>query len=638
MIRNALRGLLATLLVVLVIFFALGFRLRDLTDLFAVPYRDALTAGLYLDLPPLRIPGSTVAGEYTFRVTIRNPTRTPLKLDARWERTADAPTVEPMALEATVPPGGEQTVTTRMVVERPVPLGSFQAPVLKGEWLWAGFAQPGQTPSEERFPLKRPLQVLRSFGRANMLVLAGYFALMLLVGLLAGRQIKGTKSYFIADGRMNYIVAGLSIFGTYLSALTMMGLPGMSYGKHDWTYTVQLPFLLLTAMVITGVVLPRYREAGIVSIYEYLEQRIDVSARMVASICFIIFAVGRTGLVLYLPALALATVTGIPLWVCIVAMGAVVTIYTVIGGIEAVMWTDAIQVVIFVAGALLTLGFVFRAITVDQFVSVGLEYNKFRVVVSGYDPTKIVTLWLILETIFQTIRIYGTQQDMAQRYLTTDSTERANRSVWISILAYIPVGFLFYFIGTALFVFYKVHPDSRLPEKSDSIYPYFVVQNLPPGVAGLLIAAMFAAAMSSIDSCMNSSSTVWIEDFVKRFSKRQRSDREYLGMARRLTLVWGVLGTGMALLFMGTEYAQIGWGKLMGVATNGMLGLMALAFLPFRVSKWAAGAGLAFSFACLFLMMGTGVNFLLWPVFGNLACFLVALFLNPLFAGREGRT
>lgn len=472
------------------------------------------------------------------------------------------------------------------------------------------------------------------FGSVNFLVLGLYLAGMLAIGGLVSRKIKSSRGFFLAEGKLNYVVVGLSLLGTYLSALTMMGLPGMSYGKHDWTYVVQLPFLVVTAAVITGVVLPRYRAAGVVSIYEFLEQRIHVSARMIASVSFVVFAIGRMGLVLYLPALAFSTVTGVSLPVCIIVMGLIITVYTVMGGIEAVVWTDAIQVVIFMLGAALTLQFIFADLGVERFLDIGLRHNKFRILIPDLDLFRITTVWLILETLFQTIRIYGTQQDMAQRYMTTDSTENANRSVWIGILAYIPLAFVFYFIGTALFAFYTANPEVGLPAKADRMYPYFVVSHLPVGLAGLVIAAIFAAAMSSIDSCMNSASTVCIEDFVKRFRPGQ-SDARTLRQARMLTLIWGALAVVMGLLFMNAQYAQIVWGKLMGISTNGMLGLMALAFLPFRVGPWAAVIGFVASYACLFAMMSAGINFLLWPVLGNMTCFVCALVANRFLPVRR---
>ena len=474
-----------------------------------------------------------------------------------------------------------------------------------------------------------------NFGTANFAVLGLYFAAMLAIGCVTGRRIKGTRSFFIADGRLNHVLVGISILGTYLSALTMMGLPGMSFGGHDWTFMVQLPFLIITAAVITRWILPRYREAGVTSIYAFMEKRLGVTARVIGAISFIIFAIGRMGLVLYLPALAFSTVTGASLPSCIIIMGIIITLYTVVGGIEAVIWTDAIQVVIFVTAAIFTLVYIMADVGMSRFIAVGLEHGKFRLLIPGADIMKITSLWLILETIFQTIRIYGTQQDIAQRYMTTGSTEKANRSVWISVLAYIPLGFLFYLIGTALFVFFKCHPETALPGKSDSVYPFFVVNHLPTGVAGLVIAAIFAAAMSSIDSCMNSASTVCVEDFMKRFSRKKRMDEDYLGQARALTLLWGILSIILGILFINTKYVLIVWGKLMGISTNGILGLMAVAFLGINVRWWAVVGGVVLSYACLFSMMYSGITYLLWPVAGNIVCFVAVLLLNGLAGSRE---
>ena len=469
----------------------------------------------------------------------------------------------------------------------------------------------------------------KAFGGANFAVLGLYLAAMLAVGYAAGRRIRDTNGFFVAGGRLNYVVVGLSLLGTYLSALTMMGLPGMSYGAHDWTYMVQLPFLVITAAVVTRWILPRYRASGAISIYGFLEQRLGTTACLIGAVSFVIFAVGRMGLVLYLPALAFSTVTGAPLATCIVIMGIIITLYTVMGGIEAVVWTDAIQVVIFIVAALLSLGYIFADLGVDRFIVTGQAHGKFRFFIAGADFMKITSLWLVLETVFQTIRIYGTQQDITQRYLTTGSTEKANRSVWISILSYIPLGFIFYLMGTALFVFFKCHPEFAVPGKNDSVYPFFVVNHLPPGLAGLVIAAIFAAAMSSIDSCMNSASTVCVEDFAKRFTRQQRSDRFYLRQARHLTVLWGALAILLGLLFMRTEYALQMWGKLMGVSTNGILGLMALAFLRVRVRWWATAGGFVAAYACLFAMMYVlKVNYLVWPVVGNTVCFVTALLLN----------
>ncbi len=512
----------------------------------------------------------------------------------------------------------------------------FSHPITGGLHTTASAAHPS-------FASAQPPVIARAgVTRTDYAVIAAYLLAMLGIGYAASRGVKTSRGLLLGDGKMNHLLVGISLLGTYLSALTMMGLPGMAFGAHDWTYIVQLPCLVITGAVITGLVLPRYRAAGVISIYQYLEIRMHVSVRMLASFSFLVFAVGRLGLVLYLPALAFHTFTGFSLPLCIVVSGVVVTAYTAMGGLKAAVWTDIVQVTIFIAGAFLTLAFIFADVGASRFLAIGLDFNKFRTLVLDPDIRKITTWWLILETLFQTIRIYGTQQDMAQLYLSTKSTAKAQRSVWMGVLMYIPLGFLFYFIGTALFAFYQVHPDTTgalATLKPDQIYPYFIVHHLPAGITGLVLAAIFAASMSSIDSCMNSASTVCVEDFLRRFSRRERPDRFYLRTAQGLILLWGALMILTGLLFMQVQYAQIVWGKVMGFCTNGVLGLMLLAFLPFRVDWRAAVIAFVVAYGFLFGSVWSGINFLLWPVIGNTVCFVLALLLHGLFAlaGRSAK-
>lgn len=485
----------------------------------------------------------------------------------------------------------------------------------------------------------------RPFGAANYVMVAVYLVAMLAIGWWSSRRIAGTRDFFIANGRLNHIVVGISLMTAYLSSFTMMGLSASAFSNKDWTWAIQLPFLVVTAWVITRFVLPRYREAGVISVYEYLERRIHVSARLLASLSFVIFSIARMGLVLYLPALAFHIITGVDLLGTIVVMGAVVTIYTAMGGMEAVVWTDLAQAFFIVLGAILSVVYVLADTGLAEFGRVTAAFHKFRIVepdFPSFNLTRVVALWLILETLFQTIRIYGTQQDMTQRYMTTASTRKANISVWVAILAYIPLGFAFYFIGSALFAYYTTVPDATVPAlvangRSDAIYPYFVASRLPAGLAGVVIAAIFAAAMSSIDALMNSSSTVCIEDFYRRFSRAEREDAHYLKVAKGLTWAWGALATLMAISFMEITKAQDLWAKIMGTATNGVLGLMALAFLPWRVHRAAAVVGFAASYVCLALMMRSSLTFLLWPVIGNTVCFGVALLADAALRLGSGR-
>ncbi len=473
---------------------------------------------------------------------------------------------------------------------------------------------------------------LADFGLFNYCVVGAYFLAMVLVGLWAGRRANTTASYFTGGGQMHPVVVGLSLLATYLSAITMMALPAAAFGAANLQFTIQLPFLLVTAVIITRFVLPKYRAAGVVSVYQYLEQQIDVSARLLCSLSFVLFSIARMGLVLYLPALAIATVTDLSLNTSILLMGAVVVFYTATGGFEAVIWTDAVMVLVFVAAALGSIG-VILAREGQAFFEVAQAHQKFEVLVPGANIHEVTSLWLVLETIFSTIRIYGTQQDMTQRYVATGSTAKANRSVWISILGYIPLGYLFYFMGTALFVWYNLHPDAGAQwlvdnKKTDALYPYFVVTQLPPGLSGLVVAGIFAAAMSSISSLMNSSSTVCVEDFMKRLGKHERSDAQYLRAARGLTWFWGLATIATAFYLQRIESALVVWQTIMGVATNGVLGMMLLAFLPWRINKWPAIIGFVLSYLVLYWMKYRAAEPLVWLLFtviGNLSCFVIAL-------------
>ncbi len=484
-----------------------------------------------------------------------------------------------------------------------------------------------------------------AFGALNYAVVALYLLGMLAIGWWSSRRIKGTRGFFVAEGRLNPIIVGISLMTTYLSAITMMALSASAFSKKDWTWAIQLPYLIITAFVITRLVLPRYRDAGVISVYQYLEQRIHVSARLLASFLFIVFSVGRMGLVMYLPALAFHIITGCPLLWAIIVGGVVTTVYTVMGGIEAVTWTDVAQAVFIITGAVVSVSYILSATGLANFASITGQFHKFRLVEPGFpsaDFTQVVALWLVLETIFQTIRIYSTQQDMTQRYMTTASTRKANQSVWIAIVMYIPLGFAFYFIGSALFAYYTACPDATVPAlvangRSDAIYPYFVASRLPAGLGGVVVAAIAAAAMSSIAPCMNSNSTVCIEDFYRRFSRTERPDGHYLFVAKWLTVGWGACATLAAISLMTITRAQDVWAIIMGVCTNGMLGLMALAFLPWRVRGVAAVAGFLAAYVALFFMMRSAMTFLLWPVIGNTVCFGVALAVDGLLRLGAGK-
>ncbi|MBN2581390.1 MAG: sodium/solute symporter [Pirellulales bacterium] len=483
------------------------------------------------------------------------------------------------------------------------------------------------------------------FGIVNYGVVVLYMAALIGVGwYISRRGPEGTRGFFVASGKMNFFIVGISTFAAYLSALTMMGLPAMAFGDYKLFWTIQYPVIIIPAFVVTRWLVGRYRDAGVISVYEYFEQRIGVSARLLGAFSFILFSLARSGLVLLMPALAFHIVTGFPLEATIVIMGLVVTIYTMLGGITAVVWNEFAQACIIFTGATISIIFVLTATGWTDFMQIAAEHHKFEVFRGGFDITRKLSIWLILFAILDGIRTWGTQQDMTQRFLTTPTTPKAKMSVWVAALAYIPFGYLFHFVGVALFVYFTVTPDPAVEalkqaERVDAIYPYFVATRLPVGLSGLVITAIFAAAMSSIDSCMNAASAVCVEDFLKRFFQRNRSDRYYLNAARWLTLIWGLVVVALALSFRNIPSAQVIWPKVISVSTNGILGLLALVLWPRRIQGGAAVVGFMASYLVLFyLMFGTTVDDFLWPVFGNATCFLVGLALSYVLTGRGGRS
>ncbi len=469
------------------------------------------------------------------------------------------------------------------------------------------------------------------FGAVNYTIVVLYILAILCIAWFARSRSRDTSGFFVGNRRMNYIVVGISTFASNMSALTIMALPAVAFGEYNLFWTIQYPILLIPAFIVARYLIPIYRNAGVISIYEYFETRIHVSARMIGSASFIFLAIGRSGLILLMPALAFHIVTGVSLDATILTIGVVVTLYTMVGGITAVIWTDFLQACIMLLGAIVSMIVIISSTGLTQFFDIAEAHNKFQVIRAGFGISEEVTIWLVIFAIIEGVRAWGIQQDMTQRYLTTPSTSKAKASMWIAALGYIPFGYMFHFIGIGLFAYYIVLPDPTVEamlqnNKADAIYPYFVATKFPPGLAGLVITSIFAGALSSIDSCMNSASAVCVEDFIKRVQRNKRSDRYYLMLARFMTVIFGVLITAVAFGFRNIQYAQVIWPLVLGVCTNGLVGLLGLVLWPKPVNKWGVIIGFAASYAVFFwCMFATDVNYLLWPIFGNAVCFLVGI-------------
>jgi len=400
--------------------------------------------------------------------------------------------------------------------------------------------------------------------------------------------------FMIASGKIPSWAVGLSMLGTFVSSITFLAYPGQAYNSN-WDAMMFSFTLPIAALIATIYFVPLYRTKVKVSAYEYLEQRFGGWARIYGSISFMFGSLTRIGMILFLVSLVIHSLTGWSYYSIIIVTGIGVTLYTVIGGIEAVIWTDVIQVIILFVGAIISTILLVYGMPEGpgQLFAIAAENQKFYMGSWRFDLIAPTAWVVVLFGIMENLRNFGVDQNYVQRYQTTNTLKDAVKSLWIAAIAYIPISALFLFIGTALFAYYTIQPD-LLPEllqgelMGDKIFPHFIVTQLPIGLRGILIAAIVAAAMSSIDSSLNCVSTLTLLDFYKKYFRKDSDEKQDIKMLRLYTIVWGFFGTltGLAMTQIQTAL-ETGW-QLGGIAGGGVIGLFLLGIMLKRAKRWHA--------------------------------------------------
>ena len=521
---------------------------------------------------------------------------------------------------------GSRSATAPGVTER-VPIGSHVTTTAV-QWgssiiIPTGESSPGiRTKNIWKIDLAKQNQ---NFGTANWIVMVSYMGVLIGIGIYFSRKNNSAEDYFLAGRRVVWWAAGLSIFSTMLSAITYLSIPAKAYATN-WTWFIFNMTIPVMAPVIIYCFLPFYRRLGITSIYEYLEMRFSTGLRKLGSASFAIFQLARMGIVILLPALALSSVTGWDVIYCIITMGVLSTIYTVLGGIEAVIWTDVIQTIVLVGGALVAFFVIVGEVDggFSAIIETASGQGKFEMVntdfsfVSGTD-----TIWvIILGGIFAQILSYGTDQAVVQRYLTTPTEKEAAKAIWTNSALSIPLSVLFFGVGTALFVYFQQQPANLEPiSKIDQIFPHFILHQMPTGLAGLVIAGVFAAAMSSLDSSMHSIATAFTTDFLSK----DRDSESLLKLAKRITLILGVLGT-VSAIYIASQDSKNLWDTLMGyigLILGTLGGLFTLAIFTNRTASVHAWTGVIVAAAVLYYVkFHTDAHPLIIGVVGTVTCFL----------------
>ncbi len=478
--------------------------------------------------------------------------------------------------------------------------------------------------------------------RSDLWVIFLYMAAMLFVAWRVSGTSRDIEGYTVGNRSMPGWAVGLSVLGTFTSSISFLALPATAYATN-WNAFVFSLALPVSAWIAVVHFVPLYRRKVQFSAYEFLESRFGYWARIYAVLSYVLLQIIRVAMVLLLVALAVAPLLEWQIVPTLILLGTLVIVYDTLGGIQAVIWTDVIQVVILSVVALwclfaLTFGLpggiteFIESVPLDR-ISLGVwdadtQTSKpwWDVFYLGQSTILVVLIYGITEN----LRNYGSDQNYVQRILSARSDEDAAKSLWIGGWAYLPISVMFCLIGTALWVKYPVPPmEGGVMISPDKVFPHFIHNELPLPVAGIVIGAIMAAAMSTVDSSLNSSSTVIFVDLVRRLGLKPKWMPDIL-VLRGLTISLGIVGTVAAIAiyerYMNeSETIMRMWWTYAGVAGGGMFGLFLLAWLLPRTPNWVAASGVLLSIPILIwgivpkeMLADQGLEAWACPLHGNL--------------------
>lgn len=440
----------------------------------------------------------------------------------------------------------------------------------------------------------------QAFSFIDWVVLVAYFVIIFLIGVIYRSGREGVLDYFFARGQMPWWAVGLSLIATSVSASTFLGNPAEAY-EFDLRLLQLNLGVPLSILIVCWVFIPFFRDSGATSAYEVLERRFDLKTRTLASAFYMIHVLLRTGILIYGPSIMVAQVSGQDIRAVIVVVGIVTVTYTVIGGIRGVIWTDVIQFLILFGGA------VFVCLFIDLDVPGGLSAIFERAGASGKlrwfdgswdlaDPRNIWAAGFAYIAIDLAIR--ATDQQFVQRYLSCTDVRRARYAAILSAVVGLLVALLFFTVGIALWGFYRVYPEDLASiARVNDVLPHYIATKLPWGVSGLIVAAVFAAAMSSISSAINALSETATIDFFQRFGGKKESA---MRVARGTAAIWGIMGIAIALYMasFGENLFVLAL-SFTSLFTGALLGIFLLAVFVKPANGWGAFVGALLGMAAL---------------------------------------
>ncbi|GAA4443375.1 sodium:solute symporter family transporter [Novipirellula rosea] len=429
-----------------------------------------------------------------------------------------------------------------------------------------------------------------------------YAAIFLYLGAMAAmavyfaRRNTNTEEYFVGNRGFSGWVIGLSMLGTIVSSATFLALPAAAYAL-DWrqlAVNLALPFVAVIAVLVF---IPLFRQGKMTTAFEYLGMRYGMVPRLYGTFSFIVMQLIRSAQVLFLLALPIQFLTGAPLGIVIVGAGIFVAFYTVIGGIDTVIWTDVVQTVVLFCGGIACASAIIVELPggISQVIEIGTAQNKFSFGSFDWDLSQR-TFWTVaMLGVVNWLAIYGGDQNIVQRYVSAKSTREARKATIIYSSLALPMWAFFFFVGTSVFAYYQTFPDPAVAAlQADQVLPFFILNHIPAGLAGLIVAAIIAAAMSTLDSSLNAIATVTVVDLMKPLLARDRSDRFYLVAARVIATAAAVLMILGGLIFANLPKESMNDISLIVTSIFGgcLMGLFMVGFFTERVDGLSATCAL----------------------------------------------
>ena len=425
----------------------------------------------------------------------------------------------------------------------------------------------------------------------DLIIFLAFTAGVVIFGCSFYKKDNNSEEFTHAGRSLPGWVVGMSIFATYVSSISYIGYPGKAFAG-DWNAFVFSLSIPIASYFAARHFVPFYRKGGSVSAYAFLEQRFGRWARIYASACYLLTQIARMGSILYLLAVPMYILMGWNMHLVIVATSIGIIIYSMLGGLKAVIWADAIQGIILIGGALLCLGILLFSMPEGPMQAFDLaihspQGNKFSL---GEFSTSLTssTFWVcLIYGIFINLQNYGIDQNYVQRYHAAKTDRDARFSALFGGYLFIPVSALFFLIGSVLYSYYTAQPEllpGEIAEKPDYVFPFFIVNGLPVGLRGLLIASIFAAGMSTVSTSVTSAATIILTDYFKPLA-RKASDHTQVRVFQVSSVIVGLLGSVVAIAMLSVESIIDAWWKLSSIFSGGMLGLFLLGYIGRRVRR-----------------------------------------------------